>query len=147
VPLVNPQAVATLAVVKWGLLGVGTALAAGLVPAAQSGAARPLTTAPPPVVTIKVMITDSRISMSPKRAQRGVMGRFILINRGTKPHTFKLGHERRGTGVQTGFTSPLTPGQQSIHIYFMDYRGKLPYLSPLPADRSKPGMQGVFTIF
>jgi len=99
-------------------------------------------------VTVKVMITDSRIGMTPKRAQRGVMARFILINRGTKAHAFKLGHERRGTGTQTGFTKALKPSEQSILIFFLDYRGKLPYLSILPAaDRSKPGMKGIFTIF
>ncbi len=86
--------------------------------------------------------------MTPKRAQRGVMARFILINRGTKAHAFKLGHERRGTGTQTGFTKALKPSEQSILIFFLDYRGKLPYLSILPAaDRSKPGMKGIFTIF
>jgi hypothetical protein len=117
------------------------------VPAGQSSA-RPETTAPPPVVTVKVTITDSRISMIPARAQRGVMARFILINRGKTAHTFKLGHERRGTGTQTGFTKALKPSEQNILIYFLDYRGKLPYLSILPvADRSKPGMRGVFTIF
>jgi hypothetical protein len=93
------------------------------------------------------MITDSKIGMIPKRAQRGVMARFILINRGAKPHTFKLGHERRGTGTQTGFTKALKPSEQSILIYFLDYRGQLPYLAVLPADRSKPGMRGIFTIF
>jgi hypothetical protein len=85
--------------------------------------------------------------MIPARAQRGVMAQFILINRGRKAHTFKLGHERRGTGTQTGFTQALRPSQQHILIYYLDYRGKLPYLAPLPADRSKPGMRGVFTIF
>lgn len=85
--------------------------------------------------------------MSPKRAQRGSMARFILLNLGTKSHTFKLGHERRGTGTQTGFTKALKPSQQHILIYFLDYRGKLPYFASLPADRSKPGMKGFFTIF
>jgi hypothetical protein len=117
-----------------------------LAPAAQSSAG-PETTAPPPIVTVKVMITDSRISMIPPRAQRGVMARFILVNRGKQPHTFKLGHQRRGTATQTGFTKALMPSEQSIHIYFLDFRGKLPYLSPLRADLSKPGMRGVFTIF
>ena len=41
----------------------------------------------------------------------------------------------------------LKPSEQSILIYYLDYRGKLPYLGSLPADRSKPGMKGIFTIF
>jgi hypothetical protein len=132
--------------VNWRLFALAAAFAVALVPTAQSSA-RPETTAPPPVVTIKVMITDARISMIPKRAQRGVMARFILTNRGQKAHTFKLGHQQHGTGTQTGFTKALKPSEQSILIYFLDYRGRLPYLGSLPADRLKPAMQGIFTIF
>ena len=119
--------------------------AVALVPAAQS-ARQPQTTAPPPVSNIKVIITDTGITISPKLAQRGSMGRFILVNQGKKPHTFVLGHERRGTGVQTGFKKALKPSQQSVLILFLDFRGAIPYHSPLPADKSKPRMQGIFRI-
>jgi hypothetical protein len=132
--------------VKSRLFGVAAASAAAFVPAAQSST-QPQTTAPPPVVHVRITITDSLIHMTPKRAQRGSMAQFILVNRGTKPHTFKLGHERRGTGSQTGFTKALKPNQQSVLLIFLDYRGALPYLGVLPADRSKPGMKGTFTIF
>jgi hypothetical protein len=132
--------------VKWRLFALVATSAVALAPAAQ-GSFSPDTTAPPPVVTIKVMITDSKIAMSPRRAQRGVMARFILINLGKRPHTFKLGHEQHGTGTQTGFTKALKPSAQEVLIYYLDYRGRLPYLAPLPADRSKPGMKGIFTIF
>jgi hypothetical protein len=131
---------------KSRFFALAAASAAAFVPAAQSSV-QPQTTAPPPVVQVKITITDSAIRMSPKRAQRGSMAQFILVNRGTKPHTFKLGHERRGTGTQTGFTKALKPSQQSILLIFLDYRGALPYLGALPADRSKPAMKGTFTIF
>ena len=131
---------------KRRLFALAATSAVVLAPAAQ-GSFGPQTTAPPPVVTIKVTITDSKIAMIPKRAQRGVMARFILVNLGKQPHTFKLGHERHGTATQTGFTKALKPSAQQILIYYLDYRGRLPYLSPLPADRSKPGMKGIFTIF
>ena len=140
------MSIATLSSVKWRLFAVVATSAVALAPAAQS-LARPNTTAPPPVVTIKVMITDSKIAMTPKRAQRGVMARFILLNLGKQAHTFKLGHERHGTGTQTGFTKALKPSEQSILIFYLDYRGQLPYLGSLPADRTKPGMKGIFTIF
>jgi hypothetical protein len=132
--------------VKWRLLALAGASVGALVPTAES-AVRIETTAPPPVVTVKVLFTDSRISMTPKRAQRGTMARFVLYNLGKQPHTFKLGHKKHGTATQTGFTKPLKPGEQSVHIFFLDYRGKLPYSSPLPADRTKSAMRGVFTIF
>ncbi len=72
-----------------------------LVSTAQ-GSAQPRTTAPPPVVTVKVTITDTAIRLSPKRALRGSIGRFILVNRGKKPHTFVLGHERRSSTSAAG---------------------------------------------
>lgn len=130
---------------KSRLFALAAVSAVALVPAAQS-ARQPQTTAPPPVSNIKVVITDSGITVTPKRAQRGSMGRFILVNTGKKPHTFVLGHERRGTGVQTGFKKALKPSQQSVLILFLDFRGAIPYHSPLPADRSKPRMQGIFRI-
>ena len=130
---------------KSRLFALAAVSAVALVPAAQS-ARQPQTTAPPPVSNIKVIITDSGITVSPKRAQRGSMGRFILVNQGKKPHTFVLGHERRGTGVQTGFKKALKPSQQSVLILFLDFRGAIPYHSPLPADKSKPRMQGIFRI-
>ena len=74
------------------------------------------------------------------------MGRFILVNVGKKPHTFVLGHERRGTGVQTGFKKALKPSQQSVLILFLDFRGEIPYRATLPADRNKPRMKGIFRI-
>ena len=99
------------------------------------------------MITVKVMITDSAIRLTPKSAPRGDMGRFILVNAGKKKHTFALGHERRQTGTQTGFTRTLAPGQQVILILYLDYRGTLPYLGTLPADRVKAAMRGTFRIF
>ena len=131
---------------KSRLVTLAAIVSVALVPAAQS-ADQPETTAPPPVANIKITITDTGVSMSPKRAQRGSMGRFILVNKGKKPHVFVLGHERRGTGVQTGFKKALRPSQQSVLILFLDFRGLIPYHAPLPADKNKPGMKGTFRIF
>jgi hypothetical protein len=33
-----------------------------------------------------------------------------------------------------------------VLILFLDFRGAIPYHSPLPADKSKPRMQGIFRI-
>ena len=133
------------ALVKSRLLALAAVSAVALVPAAQS-ADQPDTTAPPQVANIKITITDTGISVSPKRAQRGSMGRFILVNVGKKPHTLVFGHERRGTGVQTGFKKALKPSQQSVLILFLDFRGEIPYRSILPADLNKPRMKGIFRI-
>jgi hypothetical protein len=118
---------------------------AGAAQRAQSSA-RPETTAPPPVVDIRVTITDAAIRMSPKGAFRGDFARFILVNAGKKPHTFTFGGAKRGAGVQTGFTQPLKPRQQKILLLFLDYRGRITYYGSLAADRVKPAMRGIFTI-
>lgn len=130
---------------KSRLLALAAVSAVALVPAAQS-ADQPQTTAPPQVANIKITISDTGIRVSPKIAQRGSMGRFVLVNVGKKPHTIVLGHERRGTGVQTGFSKSLRPGQQAVLLLFLDFRGLVPYRATLPADRTKPAMQGTFRI-
>ncbi len=131
--------------VKFSVFALTAGLAAALASTAQ-GAVQPRTTAPPPVVTIKITITDMAVRMSPKRAQRGSFARFILVNVGTRPHAFALGHLKRGTGSQTGFIKSLKPDEQSILLLFLDYRGSVPYRCTLPADRSRAQMKGIFTI-
>lgn len=128
------------------LVVLGVASIVALVPAAQS-LAKPETTSPPPVVDVRITMTDSRFGVSPSRARRGSLARFILVNLGKKPHVFTLGHRRRGTGSQTGFTTSVPAGAQKVHIIFLDYRGKLPYAPSLPTDRTKAGMKGNFTIY
>jgi hypothetical protein len=112
----------------------------GAAQRAQSSA-RPRTTAPPPVVDVRVTITDAAIRMSPKLAYRGDFARFILVNTGKKAHTFTFGGAKRGAGVQTGFTQPLKPRQQKILLLFLDYRGRIAYY-----DRVNPAAKGIFTI-
>jgi hypothetical protein len=135
---------------------IGTALFATvslIALAAVSGAAagtaastRPRTTEPPAVWDVHVTLTDTRIGLGRKSAPRGDVARFIMRNVGTRPHSFTLGTAARGTGVQTGFSHTLKPKQLKIVFLFLDYRGQLRYFSKVPADRSKPGMQGVFTV-
>jgi hypothetical protein len=127
--------------VKSRFSAVAAISAAAFVPAAQS----PATTAPPEIVTVKITMTDTAFSVSPKAAPRGDMARFILVNRGKRAHTFALGHTKRATGTQTGFTHTLNPSQQHVLILFLDYRGVLPYRGTMPADQ-KPAMQGTFKI-
>lgn len=97
-------------------------------------------------MNVKVTITDTRIGVTPKIAQRGDYARFILVNLGKQPHTFTLGTTKHGTGVQTGFSKALKPNEQKILLLFLDYRGRIAYRGTLPADRLLPGMKGVFTI-
>jgi hypothetical protein len=125
---------------------LAAALVACLVPAAHAARASSRTTAPPPVVDIKVKISDAGIVFSPKKAVRGAYGRFILLNVGKKSHSISLGAAKRGAGVQTGFHKFLKPSEQKVLLLFLDYRGPVYYRATLPSDRGKPRMKGVFRI-
>jgi hypothetical protein len=117
--------------------------AAMLVPPAQS---QPRTTAPDVYVNVYVTMTDTKFILSRHGGPRGADARFVLHNVGKHPHAFTLGTAKAGTGLQSGFSKTIMPGKQDILILFLDYRGKVPYFGGLPADRSKPGMRGDFTI-
>jgi hypothetical protein len=137
--------------VKSRLFALTTVLAGALVPTAHGTirtqpSAHPLTTEPTPIREIRVTITDTRITVRPGAAPRGSYARFTVHNVGTRPHSFTLGKAKPGTGLQTGFSRTLKPKTHKILLLFLDYRGQLPYYSSLPADRSKPGMKGIFTI-
>ena len=111
--------------------------AALLVPAAH---ARPLTTAPVYVLTIHVTITDARVVLDRSSAPRGVEARFVIQNVGTRAHNFTL------NGARARFSRTLAPHRRKVALLFLDYRGRVPYLDALPAERSKSGMRGFFVI-
>ena len=127
-------------------MSLGSAVVAGTVALGAYAGTGPQTTAPPPVVDIRVKVTDEAIVMSPKSAYRGVYARFTLVNSGRQAHTILFGKAQKHSGVQTGFNATLKPEQQKILLLFLDYRGGVPYYGTLPADRKKPGMKGTFTI-
>jgi len=125
-------------------------LAVTLIPAAhatvRATSGTPQTTAPDVFVNVRVTITDARISLDRRSASRGDEVRFVIRNIGTKPHNFTLGSAKRGTGVQTGFSTTLKPKEQKITLLYLDYRGPITYRSTIKSDLRKPGMSGVFRI-
>jgi hypothetical protein len=139
------QAAATLSLVRGRPVAIVATAATALVAAAQAQA-RPLTTAPPAEVVVRVTVSDHTIQMKPKVAQRGTIAHFVLVNTGTKPHTFALGHLEHASGKQTGFVKSLRPHEQATLLLFLDYRGALAYRGTLPADLKKAAMKGTFRI-
>jgi hypothetical protein len=118
----------------------GPAQAGGHAPTAPS------TTAPDLYVKVNVTITNTRFILSLHSGPRGADARFDIHNVSNKTNIFAIGNEKYDTGVQTGFSTAVKPGQTKILILFLDIRGKLPYYSGLPADRNNPGMKGIFDI-
>lgn len=134
-----------LAVVVAGAL-VGLFAVAGQAQAGGRIPIRPLTTAPNLYVTVNVTMTNTKFVLSVHAAPRGADARFVLHNASNKPHNFAIGSNKYGTGVQTGFSATLRPGQQKILILFLDIRGKVAYYPGLPADRNQSGMRGEFLV-
>ena len=107
--------------------------------------ARPWTTNAPQILTIKVTITDSSITVKPSAAPRGTNAIFILTNRGTKTQRWVLGNATRGVGKNIGFASVLAPDQQKSVVMYLDYRGPLPY-SASQVGGSSHVLKGSFRI-
>ncbi len=124
---------------------LGAAFALSLVVAAP-GFAGPHTTNAPPILTIKVTLTDHSITVRPNSAARGTNSIFILTNRGTKTRTWLLGDVARGPGKKIGFATILAPNQQKTIVMFLDYRGPLPYSSSPTPGATKGVLRGTFTI-
>lgn len=103
------------------------AATAAFLAVAGSGSARERTTNAPAIFTVKVTITDARITMSPNHAARGSTITFILTNRGKKTHTFQIGDVKRGAGYGQGFRQTLRPNQQFTKVMYLDYRGVMPF--------------------
>lgn len=127
-----------------GLVAVG--LVAALAPAVSQAQLRTghrlaRTTVPTPYDTIKVTMTDSKFTLSKTSAPQDWDARFVITNKGTKPHSFEL-------NALGGHVSKLVkPGQRQIVILFLNHSGvTLHYLGNLPADRKNAAMQGTFKV-
>jgi hypothetical protein len=107
--------------------------------------ARPGTTNAPAILTIKVTITDSSITVRPNTAPRGTNATFILTNRGKTTKKWVLGNTTRGVGKTIGFASVLGPDQQKSIVMFLDYRGLLPY-SAAQLGGARTVLKGSFKI-
>lgn len=127
----------------WRVLTVGAVLGVVLTPAAS---AHPQTTAPNIFVNVHVTLTDTKIIISPKSAPRGSDARFIVVNKGTKAHSFTLGSTRLGSSAQTGFTRVVKPKQQQILLIYLNARGALPYYGGATPSKSLSAMKGSFIV-
>jgi hypothetical protein len=131
------------------LVLIAAAASVTLVVPAAHGVVRPLTTEPEVFEMVDVTLTDSRIVLSDKAADRGEGVDFRVRNAGKKIHSFALLAESPViiSLDRQGFSTPLLkPGKTSVISVFMDARGTFVYRSLVRADRAKPGMHGKFTV-
>ncbi len=120
-------------------------LLVGLVPA-SSALARTATTAPSIYINVNVTLTDSKVIVRPASAPRGANARFVVRNTGKKPHSFTVGFQKRAAGLQVGFTRTFPPGNHSVFIVYLNYRGVVPYFSGASYAKASPAMKGTFLV-
>jgi hypothetical protein len=127
--------------------GIAVVPSAQAMTRGQQAARGPQTTEPGEIIDINVTMTDTRITMSDKTAQRGDQVDFHIQNNGRRSHNFVLG----GTGplALTGLglsTNLIKPKGSAVLQVFLDFRGNMTYKSSVRTDLAKPGMKGTFAI-
>ena len=92
----------------------------------MNGSARPQTTNPGGYFTVRVVVTNSAVTISPNHARRGQIGVFLVSNHATIPRVFTLGDVSLTHHRGTGFAIKLARNQQKRVLLTLDYRGPLP---------------------
>jgi hypothetical protein len=108
-----------------------------------NGSARPQTTNPGGYMTVRVIVTDRGVTVSPTHAVRGSTAIFLLSNVSKSPRVLAVGDasltHRRGTG----FAVKLAKNERKRILLYLTYRGLLP-VSIGGAGKGK--VQGVFRV-
>lgn len=111
---------------------------------AADASARPQTTAPGAYLTVRVIVTNKGVTISPSHARRGQTAIFLLSNLATSTRVFSLGDVSLKHHRGTGFAVKLGRNQQKRILLYLTYRGPLPaWLNPV-GQKSK--VAGVFRV-
>jgi len=108
-----------------------------------NGSARSQTTTPELYITVRVVVTNKGVTMSPAHARRGSTVIFLLSNHTASSRVIAVGDasltHRRGTA----FAVKLARNEQKRVLLYLTYRGPLP-LSIGGTGKSK--VVGVFYV-
>jgi hypothetical protein len=121
------------------------AASAALLGPVASGSASPETTQPGGYLTVRVVVTDKGVTLSPTHVRRGTTAIFLLSNLAKTSRVLAVGDAsltRRTRG--TGFAVKLTRNAQKRVLLYLTYRGPLP-LSITPAG-GKSKVESVFFV-
>jgi hypothetical protein len=113
----------------------------GLIPNAS---ARPETTQPGVYVTVRVVITDKAVTLSPTHLRRGSTAIFLLSNVTKTSRVLALGDVSLTHRAGTGFAVKLPRNAQKRVLLYLTYRGPLPLSITPAAGKSK--VVGVFDV-
>jgi hypothetical protein len=120
------------------------ASAALLIPV-TNGSARPQTTQPAGYLTVRVIITDKGVTVTPTHVRRGTTAIFLLSNVAKTSRVLAVGdasltHRTKGTG----FAVKLARNAQKRVLLYLTYRGPLPLTITPAAGKAK--VEGVFFV-
>jgi len=94
-------------------------------------------------MTVRVVVTDKGVTVSPTHATRGSIAIFLLSNRATSSRVLAVGDasltHRRGTS----FAVRLGKNERKRVLLYLTYRGLLPVSI---GDAGKAKVQGVFRV-
>jgi hypothetical protein len=121
---------------------VASAAFLGLVP---NGYARPQTTNPGGYFTIRVVVTDKGVTLSPKRVRRGQTAIFLLSNLTKSTRVLAIGDVSLTHRAGTGFAVKLAANGQKRILLYLTYRGPLP-LTIAPAAGKPTKVVSVFYV-
>jgi hypothetical protein len=121
------------------------AVSAGCLFLAPSAFASPQTTNPGGYFTVRVVVTDRGVTLSPNHVRRGQTAIFLLSNLSKTPRVLSVGDatltKRRGTG----FAVKLARNAQKRVLLYLTYRGPLP-LSIAPLSGKSKKVVGLFVV-
>ena len=110
-----------------------------------NGYARPETTNPGGYFTVRVVVTDSGVTMTPTHVRRGQTAIFLLSNLSKSTRVVALGDVSLTHRAGTGFAVKLAQNAQKRVLLYLTYRGPLP-LSIAPASGKPSKVKDVFFV-
>jgi hypothetical protein len=112
---------------------------------APNGYARPQTTNPGGYFTIRVVVTDKGVTMSPTHVRRGQTAIFLLSNLTKSTRVVAVGDVSLTHRAGTGFAVKLARNGQKRVLLYLTYRGPLP-LTVAPASGKPTKVENVFYV-
>jgi hypothetical protein len=113
------------------------AASAAFLGLAPDGYARPQTTNPGGYMTIRVVVTDKAVTLSPTRVRRGSTAIFLVSNLSKTARVLAVGDVSLTHRAGTGFAVKLPRNAQKRVLLYLTYRGPLPVSIAPAGGKSK----------
>lgn len=94
-------------------------------------------------MTVRLIVTDKGITMTPTHAPRGTTAIFLVSNRSTSSRVISLGDATLTKKRGTGFAVKLEKDERKRVQVYLTYRGPLP---SAVGDSGKSKALGVFWV-